>query len=91
VKQAGDRLGPYEIVDFIGEGVTAKVYRARDVRLQREVALKVLALPQAADPAFLGRFEREARSASAIDHPNVVTVHDVGRFETSAWFALELV
>jgi tRNA A-37 threonylcarbamoyl transferase component Bud32/Tol biopolymer transport system component len=91
VKQAGDRLGPYEIVDFIGEGVTAKVYRARDVRLQREVALKVLALPQAADPAFLGRFEREARSASAIDHPNVVTVHDVGRFETSAWIALELV
>ena len=75
---AGARLGPYEIVSTIGAGAMGVVYRARDTRLGREVAIKVLPQIFAQDPDRLGRFEREARAVAAINHPNILAVHDIG-------------
>src|SRR6266566_1735041 len=69
----GRRLGGYEVLTLLGSGGMGEVYRARDVRLGREVALKVIEPSIAADPAYLQRFEEEARSASVLNHPNIVT------------------
>ncbi len=88
---AGSRLGPYEIVAPLGAGGMSEVYRARDGRLGREVALKVLPTEVAQDSERRTRFEQEARAASALAHPNIVTVHDVGESEGSVWIAMELV
>src|SRR5205814_10089415 len=88
---SGTRLGPYEIVAALGAGGMGEVYRARDARLGREVALKVLPLDLAMDAERLRRFEREARAASALNHPNVVTIHDVGTENGTPWLAMELV
>jgi eukaryotic-like serine/threonine-protein kinase len=74
----GARLGPYEIVSAIGAGGMGEVYRARDVRLDRDVALKILPQALTDSPLALERFEREARSASSLNHPNICTIHDVG-------------
>ncbi len=74
----GTRLGPYEISGYIGAGAMGVVYRARDGRLGRDVAIKVLPPAFARDPDRLSRFEREARAVAAINHPNIVSVHDVG-------------
>jgi TolB-like protein/predicted Ser/Thr protein kinase len=87
----GTRLGPYEIVAPLGAGGMGEVYRARDTRLGREVAIKVLPEAVASDPDRLSRFEREARSASALNHPNIVTIHDVGRDGSISYIAMELV
>ena len=78
---AGTRLGPYEILGFIGAGAMGVVYKARDARLGRDVAIKVLPPAFARDPDRLSRFEREARAVAAINHPNIVSVHDVGSAE----------
>ena len=75
---AGTRLGPYEILDLVGAGGMGEVYRARDPRLGREVAVKVLPRDLASDPERLLRFEREARAVAALNHPNILTVFDVG-------------
>jgi eukaryotic-like serine/threonine-protein kinase len=75
---AGLRLGPYEIQTAIGAGGMGEVYRARDTRLDRTVAVKVLSAPLAADPLFRERFDREARAISALDHPNICTLYDLG-------------
>ena len=75
---AGSRLGPYEVVSFIGAGGMGVVYKARDTRLGRYVAIKVLPPAFARDPDRLARFEREARAVAAINHPNIVSVHDIG-------------
>ena len=87
----GSRLGPYEVLAAIGAGGMGEVYRARDTRLGREVAIKVLPSELSSDPDRLGRFEQEARSASALNHPNIVTVHDIGRADGVAYIAMELV
>jgi serine/threonine protein kinase len=84
----GTRLGPYEILGQIGSGGMGEVYRARDPRLGREVAIKVLPAPVSSDPDRLKRFEKEARSASALNHPGIVTIHDIGQSggpPTSRW------
>jgi serine/threonine protein kinase len=73
--QKGHRLGPYEVVSFLGAGGMGEVYRARDTRLDREVAIKILPAELASEPERLKRFEREARAASALNHPNIVTIH----------------
>jgi serine/threonine protein kinase len=74
----GTRLGPYEIVSTIGAGAMGVVYKARDTRLGRDVAVKVLPPAFARDPDRLSRFEREARAVAAISHPNILSVHDIG-------------
>lgn len=87
---AGHRLGPYEIVSALGAGGMGEVYRARDPRLGREVAIKVLPAAVASDPDRLSRFEQEARAASAIHHPNLLTVFDVGTEDGIAYLVTEL-
>src|SRR5678816_3902090 len=87
---AGARLGPYEIVSLLGAGGMGEVYRARDTRLGREVALKILPQRFAADRDRLRRFEGEARAAAAIEHPGVLAVYDVGVFEDSPYLVTEL-
>jgi serine/threonine protein kinase len=85
------RLGPYEIAAPIGAGGMGEVYRARDVRLGRNVAIKVLPQSVSLDPERLRRFEMEARSASALNHPNIVTIYEVGSVDSVAYIAMELV
>src|SRR2546426_5810215 len=86
----GARLGPYEILAPIGAGAMGEVYRARDTRLGREVAVKVLPQVFAADPDRLRRFEQEARAASRLDHPNILVIHDVGTHAGSPYLVTEL-
>ena len=76
--QPGNRLGPYEIIAQIGSGGRGEVYRARDTRLGRDVAIKVLPAEFADDPERRRRFEWEARAIAALSHPNVLAVFDVG-------------
>ena len=76
--QAGARVGPYEIVALIGSGGMGEVYRARDPRLGRYVAIEVLPVSVSSDPDRLRRFEHEARAAATLNHPNILAVHDVG-------------
>jgi eukaryotic-like serine/threonine-protein kinase len=75
----GTRLGPYEILSPIGAGGMGEVYRARDTRLGRDVAVKVLPANAGADPEALARFEREARAVAGLNHPNIVALFDIGR------------
>jgi hypothetical protein len=86
----GTRLGSYEIVCAIGRGGMGEVFRARDLKLGREVALKVLALELSSDAERLQRFEQEARAASALSHPNIVHIYDVGESEGMRYIAMEL-
>ena len=86
----GTRLGPYEIVAPLGAGGMGEVWRARDSRLGREVAVKVLPPEFAADPERLKRFEREARATAALSHPNILAVHDVGTHEGVPYLVEEL-
>jgi len=88
---AGTRLGPYEILAPLGAGGMGEVYRARDTRLSRSVALKVLPENLSVEPERLQRFEKEARSASALNHPNIVTIYGVGTAEGVSYIAMELV
>ena len=76
---AGTRLGPYEIVAAIGAGGMGEVYKARDTRLDRVVAVKVLPAHVAGDPALKQRFEREAKTLAALSHPHICPVFDVGQ------------
>jgi eukaryotic-like serine/threonine-protein kinase len=87
---AGTRLGPYEIVSPIGAGGMGEVYRARDSRLGREVAIKVLPSSFSRDPDRLRRFEQEARAAGILNHPNITAVYDVGSFDGSPYVVSEL-
>ena len=88
---AGTRLGTYEVLGLLGAGGMGEVYRARDVRLGRTVALKVVVSSKSDDPASLKRHEEEARSASVLNHPNIVTIYGVGEEGPVTFIAMELV
>jgi eukaryotic-like serine/threonine-protein kinase len=87
---AGTRLGPYEVVELLGAGGMGEVYRARDSRLGRDVALKVLHDDVARDPDRLKRFELEARAVASLNHPHILTVHDVGSDDGTPYVVSEL-
>jgi TolB-like protein/tetratricopeptide (TPR) repeat protein/tRNA A-37 threonylcarbamoyl transferase component Bud32 len=89
--QAKDRLGPYEIVALLGVGGMGEVYRGRDTRLGRDVALKVISPKRLGDDDLRRRFELEARAASVLNHPSIVTIYDVGDTDGVAWIAMEWV
>ncbi|MCC6651721.1 MAG: serine/threonine-protein kinase [Candidatus Eisenbacteria bacterium] len=89
--EAGKKLGPYEIVSPLGAGGMGEVYRARDGRLGRDVAIKVLPQHLSADPEVRARFEREARTVSGLNHPNICTLFDVGREGEIDFLVLELI
>lgn len=86
----GSRLGPYEVQGLLGTGGMGQVYRARDPRLGRAVAIKVLAPDLAADPEALARFQREARAIAALSHPNILAIHDLGEHEGRVFAVMEL-
>ena len=86
----GTRIGPYEIVSMVGAGGMGEVYRATDRRLRRDVAIKVLPSDVSGEPERLRRFEHEARAASALNHPNVVVVHDIGGLAGAPFVVTEL-
>ncbi|MCM2314348.1 MAG: protein kinase [Thermoanaerobaculia bacterium] len=87
----GARLGPYEIVAPLGAGGWGEVWRARDTRLTREVAIKVLPTDLAGNEKFLARFEREARAVSSLNHPNICTLYDVGVENSMHFIVMELI
>ena len=87
---ASTRLGPYEIIAPLGAGGMGEVYRARDTRLGREVAVKVLPEHFASNPDRLARFEREAKAVAALSHPNILAIHDYGKHEAIAYAVMEL-
>nr|MDQ5872770.1 serine/threonine-protein kinase [Acidobacteriota bacterium] len=87
----GTRLGPHEILAPLGKGGMGEVYRARDTRLGRELAIKILPAALASDPERLRLLEHEARAASALNHPNIVTIYDIGQADSTFYIAMELV
>ncbi len=87
--EAGTKLGPYEILGPVGAGGMGEVYQARDTRLDRTVAVKVLPSHLSADPALRQRFEREARSVSSLNHPHICTLHDIGHQEGVDFLVME--
>src|SRR6202045_4111134 len=86
----GARLGPYEILAPLGSGGMGEVYRAKDPRLGRDVAVKVLPASFSADPDRLRRFEQEARAAGVLNHPNITAVYDIGSHEGAPYVVQEL-
>src|ERR671934_382591 len=86
---SGTRLGPYEIISPIGSGGMGVVYKARDTRLDRTVAIKILPDALASDPRFRERFDREARAISQLTHPNICTLHDIGEQAGTAYLVME--
>ena len=87
---AGSRVGPYEVISLLGEGGMGQVYRGKDPRLGREIAIKVLARDSSQDSDAVARLEREARAIAALSHPNIVAVHDVGRERGDFYVVTEL-
>jgi eukaryotic-like serine/threonine-protein kinase len=87
---AGSKVGPYEVLSLLGEGGMGQVYRGRDPRLGRDIAIKVLSSEASQDTEATGRLEREARAIAALSHPNILAVHDVGRENTTFYLVTEL-
>jgi Tol biopolymer transport system component len=87
---AGERLGPYEVIALIGAGGMGEVYRSRDTRLQRDVAIKVLPTHLSTDRQGAARFDREARAIAALNHPNICAIYDVGQQADRQFFVMEL-
>src|SRR5450759_2120137 len=87
---AGSRLGPYEVIAPLGAGGMGEVYKAKDTRLDRDVAIKVLPESLAKDPDALSRFEREAKAVAALSHPNILGIFDFGSQDGVAYAAMEL-
>src|SRR5262250_1592091 len=88
---SGKKLGPYEIGVPLGAGGMGEVYRARDMRLERDVAIKVLPANLSSDPSLRQRLEREAKTVSRLSHPNICTLHDIGHQEGVDFLVMELV
>src|SRR5206468_5262306 len=88
--EPGTRLGPYEILAPLGAGGMGEVYRARDTRLEREVAIKVLPERFTRDPDRRNRFEREAKAVAALSHPNILAIHDYAAGEDISFAVMEL-
>src|SRR5678809_471969 len=86
---SGTKLGPYEILSPLGAGGMGEVYRARDTRLDRTVAIKVLASHLSASPEVRQRFEREAKTISQLSHPHICALHDVGREGETEYLVME--
>ena len=86
----GTRLGPYELVTLLGHGGMGEVYRARDTRLDRSVAIKVIAPGITPDAAARGRLVAEARAASLLNHPNICALYDIGSHEATDFLVMEL-
>ena len=86
---AGARLGPYGIQSALGAGGMGEVYRARDTRLDRTVAIKVLSAHIAVDPSFRQRFEREAKTISSLDHPHICALYDIGNHEGTLFLVMQ--
>src|SRR5881398_1940980 len=86
---AGTRLGPYEIATLLGMGGMGEVYRARDTRLERTVAIKVLRERLGDDPQFRERFDREARTISQLEHPHICALYDVGRQNGTSYLVMQ--
>jgi len=89
--RAGQQIGSYEIVSFIGAGGMGEVYKARDMRLNRIVAVKVLQLQMSEDPDARTRFEREAQAIAALNHPNICILHDIGRHDDTDFLVMEFI
>ncbi len=89
--QAGTKLGPYEIISALGAGGMGEVYRARDTRLERTVAIKVLPEQFSSDPELKQRFEREARTISSLNHPHICTLYDVGHQDGIDYLVMEYI
>src|SRR5215472_3115781 len=87
---SGTQLGPYEILPLLGAGGMGEVYRARDTRLGREVAVKVLPAAFSESPERLARFEQEASAAGALNHPNILAIYDVGTHDGAPYLVSEL-
>src|SRR3954469_8266768 len=87
---AGTKLGPYEIHSPIGAGGMGEVYRARDTRLNRDVAIKILPASFSADPDRLQRFAQESRAAAALNHPNILSIYDIGEDRGAPYVVSEL-
>ena len=87
----GTRFGSYEILQRLGAGGMGEVYRAKDTRLDREVAIKTISVDGSSAPEALLRFEREARAACALNHPNIVTIYELGEVNGTHYIAMELV
>ncbi len=87
---SGTKLGPYEIIAPLGAGGMGEVYRAKDTRLGRDVALKILPDSFAPDADRLRRFEQEARAVAALNHPNILAIHDIGQHHGSPFLVSEL-
>src|SRR5215471_13080183 len=87
----GQKLGRYEVISKLGEGGMGEVYLARDTRLDRRVALKILPDEVAADPDRMMRFEQEARAASGLNHPNIITIYEVDRSGSTSFIASEFI
>ena len=88
---AGARFGPYEVVALVGAGGMGEVYRARDTRLNRDVAIKILPAGIADNPIRRARFEREAQAISRLNHPNICAVYDVGTQDGVAYLVMEYI
>src|SRR6266567_4672337 len=88
---SGTKLGPYEIQSPLGAGGMGEVYRARDTRLERTVAIKILPTHLSDNPEAKQRFEREARSISSLNHPNICVLHDVGSQDGTSYLVMEYV
>src|SRR5438034_5735652 len=86
---AGSRLGPYEILSAIGAGGMGEVYRARDERLDRTIAVKVLTPTLSSNPEYRQRFEREARTVAALSHPHICPVYDIGAHDGLDYLVME--